>query len=162
MDMRVSSGILRVSFEGKKMHATKILNSERLRTNEGSFGYIPHRFLRGGFFERCTLEELCVYLFLVLVADKYGVSFYTSKKTSRLCSLSLTGIKRAYDGLIMKDLIETDGYYTQVLSLPANPADAKVKRITTDASGGRGRLVPLSEVINSFVKGLSRNGAKNT
>ena len=94
---------------------------QRLRRIDGSFAFLPHRFLRDGFFHSLTSGELRLYLLLVLVADRDGISFYSHQ---RLCSeLSITpeSYHTARDGLLSKDLIATAGSRVQVLSLPALP-----------------------------------------
>jgi len=48
----------------------KILVPDRIRQIEGSFGFIPHRFLADGFLATLNQHELLLYLFLVLAADR--------------------------------------------------------------------------------------------
>jgi len=43
---------------------------ERIRRINGSFSWIEHRFLHGGFLEALSAEELLLYYFLVTVADR--------------------------------------------------------------------------------------------
>ncbi len=58
---------------------------ERVRTiGTDSFAFVPHRFLRQGFFASLTMDERGLYFFLVLAADRYGVSFYHYET---ICSL---------------------------------------------------------------------------
>lgn len=94
------------------------LSPQRLRKITGSFAFIEHRFLRDGFLERLTHHELVLYLFLVLVADRSGLSYYSYDKICTLGRLSLEEYLVARDGLIKKDLIAFDGHLFQVLSLP--------------------------------------------
>lgn len=54
----------------------KPLVCDRIRKIDGSFAWIGHRFLRGGFFASLSQEELLLYFFLVLVADRQGLSYY--------------------------------------------------------------------------------------
>ena len=97
------------------------LYPQRLRKITGSFAFIEHRFLRDGFFEILTHHELVLYLFLVLVADRKGLSYYSYDKICTLLRLSLNEYIYARDALIQKDLIAFDGHLYQVLSLPQNP-----------------------------------------
>jgi hypothetical protein len=94
---------------------------QRVRKITGSFAFIEHRFLRDGFFEVLTHHELLLYLFLVLVADRRGLSYYSYDKICTLLRLSLNEYIYARDALIQKDLIAFDGHLYQVLSLPKNP-----------------------------------------
>lgn len=96
----------------------KPLIPERLRTIKGSFAYIEHRFLREGFFCSLSHHELILYLLLVLVSDRYGLSFYSYDKLCSILQISLEDYLEARNRLIQKDLIAFDGRIFQVLSLP--------------------------------------------
>ena len=47
---------------------------DRLRTIGGSFAFLEHRFLREGFWSSLGHHELLLYVFLILVADRNGLS----------------------------------------------------------------------------------------
>lgn len=96
----------------------KILAPERIRQIEGSFGFIPHRFLTDGFLAALSQHELLLYLFLIMAADRYGLSFYSCKSICSLLGLTVDQYLKARDDLIRKDLIAFDGRLFQVLSLP--------------------------------------------
>ena len=53
-----------------------IVRPDRIRKINGTFCFIEHRFIREGFFYTLTHHEILLYLFLVLVADRNGLSFY--------------------------------------------------------------------------------------
>ena len=95
-----------------------ILCPDRVRKITGPFGFIEHRFLREGFFHSLTHQELLLYLFLVLVSDRSGLSFYRYDKISTLLRISVDEFILARDGLMEKDLLAFDGRTFQVLSLP--------------------------------------------
>lgn len=101
------------------MIAKKILNPNRLRHIKGGFSFIPHRFLTDGFLASLSQTELLLlYLFLVLVGDRHGVSFYAYDSICTLLQFSLEDYIEARNGLIDKDLIAFDGAIFQVLDLP--------------------------------------------
>lgn len=93
----------------------------RLRRIDGSFAFLPHRFLRDGFLQSLTAQELRLYLVLVLVADRDGQSFYSHRRLCTLLETSPDAYLRARDALLRKDLIAASDTRVQVLSLPANP-----------------------------------------
>lgn len=97
------------------------LVSHRVRTINGSFAFIEHRFLRHGFWASLGHHELLLYLFLVLVADRQGLSFYSYDKICSLLTISVDEYILARDSLIDKDLLAFDGTFFQVLSLPPEP-----------------------------------------
>ncbi len=110
------------------------IHSRRVRRiGDGSFAFIPHRLLRGGFFASLSMQERSLYLFLVLAADRNGVSFYGHDRICATLEVPLDVYLIARDGLINKDLIAFDGVRFQVLSLPEKPASiAKPLRTRDD------------------------------
>ena len=99
----------------------KSLCPERLRKISGSFAFIEHRFLRDGFFASLSHHELVLYFFLVLVADRNGLSYYSFDKICTLLTISTDQYLLARNCLIQKDLIAFDGTLFQVLELPEHP-----------------------------------------
>jgi hypothetical protein len=99
----------------------KILVADRLRRIEGGFSFIPHRFVTDGFLACLDQKELLLYLFLILVSDRYGLSFYRYDSICSLLEFTADQYLKARDILIAKDLIAFDGTIFQVLSLPPKP-----------------------------------------
>ena len=94
----------------------------KIRKITGSFGWIDHRFVRGGFLEELQSTESLLYFFLATVADSRGVSFY-GKDTIRY--LLRIPFEHALQGAIAeledRQLIAFKNGVYQVLSLPAKP-----------------------------------------
>jgi len=99
----------------------KIINPHRVRSIKGGFSFIPHRFVTGGFLASLSAPELLLYLFLVAVSDRYGLSFYGSGSICSLLHMTSENYQTARDGLIENDLIDFDGTLFQVLELPLSP-----------------------------------------
>jgi hypothetical protein len=95
-----------------------ILNPKRVRTIQSSFACIEHRFVSDGFLKRLCHHELLLYFFLVLAADRNGLSYYSYDKICSLLHLRLDQYVDARNALIDKDLIAFNGTLFQVLSLP--------------------------------------------
>ena len=94
---------------------------ERVRKITGSFAFLEHRFVRDGFWATLSQHALLLYIFLVLVADRHGLSYYSFDKICTLLQLSLDDYLAARNALIQQDLIAFDGHLFQVLSLPVTP-----------------------------------------
>jgi hypothetical protein len=90
----------------------------RVRKIKGSFAFIEHRFLRDGFWSRLDHHGLVLYLFLVMVGDRNGISFYCYDRICTLLGMSVDDYILARNALIEKDLIAFNGNVFQVLSLP--------------------------------------------
>lgn len=109
----------------------KILRTDRIREIKGGFSFIPHRFLTDGFLSALSQKEVLLYFFLVLVSDRYGLSFYSYDVICSLLEMCVDEYIEARDGLIKKDLIAFDGTLYQVLDLPQSP----VKSLPMKAGG---------------------------
>src|SRR5262245_39109558 len=92
---------------------------DRIRRIDGqSFAFLPHRFLRDGFLCSLLPDEQRLYLFLVLAADRTGISFYSGDRICSILEMVLDDYIEARNGLLAKDLLAFDGTRFQVLSLP--------------------------------------------
>ena len=79
----------------------KILKPDRIRRIDGGFSFIPHCFLADGFLSTLTQKQLLLYLFLCLVSDRYGLSFYSY---DAICSLlEFTFPRKARDPKVLCD-----------------------------------------------------------
>ena len=103
------------------MYCKRILNSTRVRKIEGSFSWIDHRFITGGFIRDLSAVEILLYFFLVSVSDRNGLSFYHDDKICSLIKVGLTSFGEAREGLISKSLLVYEHPIYQVLSLPPQP-----------------------------------------
>lgn len=101
----------------------KVIRPERVRHISGSFSFIPHRFLTDGFLNSLTQPEILLYLFLVLVSDRHGLSYYAYDSICSHLQFGIDDYIEARDSLITKDLIAFDGTVFQVLDLPEKPAN---------------------------------------
>lgn len=97
----------------------KPIKPDRIRKIQGSFAFIEHKFLRHGFWTSLEHRELLLYLFLVLVSDQKGLSYYGHDRICTLLRIPRDHFIAARDSLIQKDLIAFDGTLFQVLSLPS-------------------------------------------
>jgi len=95
-----------------------IISQQRRRQLKPPFAWIDRRFMFDGYFAKLSSNEILLYLFLVLVADKDGLSYYSYEKICQLLHIYLDAYVQARDSLIHKQLIAFDGTVFQVLALP--------------------------------------------
>jgi hypothetical protein len=133
------------------------LKDHRIRKINGSFAWISHRFIRQGYWDSLNHQELVLYLFLVMVADRQGMSYYGYDKICSLTAISLDEYIQARNGLIDKDLIAFDGRLFQVLSLPRKAVATQMSKAPKQPAGGCG-LIPIGEI---FQKSLNITGGPN-
>jgi hypothetical protein len=103
------------------MSLKKILDPNRIRKIEGSFSWIDHRFITGGFLQDLSTIEITLYFFLVAVSDRNGISFYHDDRICSILTIPLTSLGEAREGLILRSLIAYEPPLYQVLSLPPHP-----------------------------------------
>ena len=107
----------------------KILEPNRVRGIDGGFSFIPHRFITDGFLSSLGQIEILLYLFLCLVSDRYGLSFYSYDAICCFLRFSVDDYVQARDGLIEKNLIAFNGTIYQVLELPSKPVQDFAKKL---------------------------------
>ena len=126
------------------MPRAHIPQPQNVRRITGSFAWIDHRLLRHGYLQAMTHQEIALYLFLVLAADRHGVSFYRKEKICDLVALDFEQFEVARDRLISHELIAFERYsaftpngYYQVLPVneakhPVRPSE--ITQLTRDLS----------------------------
>jgi hypothetical protein len=93
---------------------------DRIRSIQGSFSWIDHRFLRQGFDQGLTRLEKLLYFVLVAVSNQEGVSFYSDSRLAEfLDSRYPHELVGARAELVARDLIAFEAGLYQVLPLPA-------------------------------------------
>jgi len=118
------------------MRKYHIPQPQKIRRIESSFAWIDHHLLRNGYLSVTTHQDLALYLFLVLAADRNGVSFYRKEKICDALNLDFRQFEVARDRLIDLKLIAFEGYtmlspngYYQVLPIEAKAPDPGRKLI---------------------------------
>ena len=109
------------------MNTGKILDRTRIRQTHNSFGFVPHRFLRDGFLSSLDPCEALLYLFYILAADRYGISYYSDRKMCDLLNFSGEQLRHTRDRLMEKELICCEDPVCQVLELPYQPVKFTVE-----------------------------------
>ena len=103
------------------------VNPELIRRIYGSFAAIEHRFMRDGFFANLSHSEIILYFFLVLVANRSGISWYGYDRILQITGLTLDEYVKARNELIDKELLTFDARFFQVLTLPEKVKSKKVQ-----------------------------------
>jgi len=103
---------------------------ENLRNIRNSFAWIDHRLMRNGYLQVMTHDDMALYLFLILAADRNGVSFYRKEKICDAVSLDFNQFEIARDRLVNMKLIVFESYsvlspngYYQVLPIESLAPD---------------------------------------
>ena len=126
------------------MQRPRPLRADRLRQMEPPFAWIPFAFLRDGYLAALSGPATLLYLFLCLVADAYGVSFYGQKRLEDLLDFSEQVLEAARRELCQRDLVAFDGRTYQVLSLPGENREETADARPQDSAQG---WVHISHVL---------------
>ena len=116
--------------QGKKSRSYRVVipRPERMRQLRSStFGWIDARLLKDGWLSAMQPSDIAVYLFLCLVANQQGVSWYRRDRIREALNLSEEETRRSLRRLIELDLIaytpfsrhDSEGF-RQVLSIPSS------------------------------------------
>jgi hypothetical protein len=135
------------------MKSKSLILPECKRVLAPPFAWVDRRFLLNGFLAALTPQENLLYFFLVLAADRDGLSFYNYDKICQLLTLDVDDYIQARNRLIDKKLIAFDGRQFQVLALPKTPAQpgppARVRQTEREAQ-------VLEDVLARFARGMSQ------
>lgn len=112
------------------MRKYHIPQPQKVRKIEKSFAWIDHRLVRNGYLQVMAHDDMALYLFLILAADRNGVSFYRKEKICDAVSLDFNQFEIARDRLVNMKLIAFEGYsvlspngYYQVLPIESAAPD---------------------------------------
>jgi len=135
--------------DGGRVMKKKVLKRSRIRVIQGGFAFVPHRFVSDGFIKRLGPGELLLYLFLILVADAYGLSYYANSTICRFLGMNHCHLEHYRQILIDEDLIVFEAPLYQVLELPTGPIK---KTVAADSVASASSSSPssFSDLIDSL------------
>jgi hypothetical protein len=128
------------------------------------FGWVDHRLARKGYLRGRSREALALYLFLVVVADADGVSYYSEESLCGHLDFSCTELSSSREELCNAELVAYRRPFYQVLDLPPTSEEKenfnKVlgaacvnKAVSPDAD----QACSLGDIIKSMTGGLKND-----
>jgi len=112
-----------------------IINKKRIRKICGSFSWIDHQLITGGFLTDLSSVSILFYFFLTAVSDRHGVSYYYDDRICGLLKIDLSTLAEAREELIQSSLIAYRYPMYQVLALPDKPLQSPTNEESTEAKG---------------------------
>lgn len=97
----------------------EIIKEDNIRKMEYPFGWIPQRLVTDEIIKMLSMEEALLYIFLSIVSDRYGMSFYGDKRICGLTGLTNGDLINARFILEKKGFIAYRKSFYQVLKMPA-------------------------------------------
>ena len=109
------------------MTIKRVLDGQRVRRIPAQFSWLDHRLVRDRHIERCDAPACALYLFLVIVADAQGLSYYAHASIAKRLSMAPARLDQARADLVRLGLIAYESPLYQVLALdaPAVPAASR-------------------------------------
>jgi hypothetical protein len=101
----------------------RLLDPNRVRRIRDGFSWIDRRFVRDGWLDRLVNDEFALYFFLIAVADKEGLSFYSDRRLMGMIQLDTASFVSARARLLELGLIAWESPLYQVLDLPCSIAE---------------------------------------
>jgi hypothetical protein len=83
-----------------------------------SYSIIDHQILHGRYLHRLSHESMILYLFLVVVGDRQGRSFYSDRSITEILRLSGPQLHHAREELISEALVSYKRPYWEVKNIP--------------------------------------------
>ncbi len=102
-----------------------------------SYSIIDHQILHGRYLHRLSHESMILYLFLVVVGDRHGRSFYSDRSITEILRLSGPKLHQARDELISEGLIGYRRPYWEVKNILPRRADGRDDQTIHPLSSGR-------------------------
>jgi len=90
---------------------------DRIRSIPRGFGWVDHRLVRDHYIEKCSPRALALYLFLIVVSDGEGVSWWSERSLATRLGMDVDALRRARAELSAADLVAFEHPVWQVLSL---------------------------------------------
>lgn len=129
----------------------RLLRPERVRQVPPSFNWVDHRLVRDHYLERCDCTALALYLFLVVVSDAQGLSYYSEASLCRQLKLDPLQLSAARVALEKADLIAYRKPLYQVLSLnPTAPPPA------VPAEQRSGQSLSVADILKRLAQGAAQ------
>jgi hypothetical protein len=100
-----------------KVEKLPVISSRIRRIPEG-FGWLDHRLIQEGHLRSCSTDALGLYLVLVTVADRDGLSYYGDSLLCAMLGWSRGRLEKARKNLIESDLLGWSEPIYQILELP--------------------------------------------
>jgi len=131
---------------------------EKRRRLPKSFSWLDHRLARSGQLNKCSSEALALYLFLVIVGDADGLSYYSDATLCSRLPLTTEKLPAARKNLIRVGLIAYQAPLYQVLNLDAMPSNnqgRKRKNLSSSRSdfprSGSGRPQSIEDILKTLL-----------
>ena len=125
------------------------LRPDRIRKVPKQFSWIDQRLVRDRHIDRCSHRAAALYLFLVIVADAQGLSYYSDRSLCQRLSMDENSLAAARQDLISIELVAYKHPLYQVLALKDG---CQTPPLATDSSV---QFHSLGQIFKQLSRGAS-------
>lgn len=111
-----------------------------------SYSIVDHALLHGGYFHRLSHQALSLYLFLVVVGNKDGKSYYGERTIADILRLEGDSFRSAREELLEARLISFSSPYFWVKNI-SEPPEASA---STERQNDQNRLAELLRQLDKL------------
>ena len=104
-----------------------LIDHRRKRRIPAHFSWVDHKLVRNGYSRKCSTEALGLYLFLLVVSDNKGLSYYGDRSIAREINCTEGTVLSLRRELVSAELIAFDGKIYQVLDLEKDTHESNVQ-----------------------------------
>jgi len=127
-----------------------------------SYSIVDHRLLHGGYLQQLSHEALALYLFLIVVGDKNGRSYYAGPTIGGILRLTPHQLDHARSELTRFRLMDYRQPYWWVRNLPQELPHERSQTKDPLSQGRPGALVssdptPIGDLAQEGLKALFQN-----
>lgn len=115
------------------------IDPARIRHLPARFSWLDQRLVSGGHLGRCGRPAQALYLFLAVVSDAQGLSYYSDRSIRGHLGMEQEELERGRADLIAGEMVVYERPLYQVLSLDPWKGDSRQRE---------GRALSLSEILN--------------
>ena len=127
----------------------RVLEPRRVRRVPRQFSWVDQQLLKERYLERCSAAAWGLYLFLVVVGDSQGLSYYSDAVTCRFLSITPDVLAKLRQQLLAINMIAYKKPLYQVLSL--DPLGCR-----SDIRPKMGKPIAVAELLQHLVRGEQR------
>ena len=104
--------------------------------NARSYSIVDHELYHGGYLHRLSHEAMALYLFLVVVGDREGRSFYGEATLQQILRLDAAALALARSALMGEGLIDVRKPYWWVRNLSRPTSAEEGRRVANRLASG--------------------------
>jgi len=125
----------------------RLLRPDRQRKIPARFSWVDQRLVRDNCLQQCEPPAWALYLFLVIVADAQGLSFYSEQSIGRYLSLDANALACARRQLQQAHLIAYEKPLYQVLDL-----ELAVSAEPASPRNSSGQPEPIGQILQRILR----------